>query len=347
MLERLLGLLGLQRRTAGAALAPLPEAEASPGPQEVQAAMRDAVMACVVEQRRARRWSIFFRFAILAYLLVGVGVALVQGGFDDVEGEVAAVAGAPHVAVVDVTGVIEARGASSARVINGALRRAFAHESTRAVVVRVDSPGGSPVQSAMIHDEIRRLRAAHPSVPVYAVIEDMGASGGYFVAAAADRIYVNGSSLVGSIGVRMDGFGFTGTMRKLGVERRLITAGRDKGMLDPFSPENPEHRRAVQTILEAVHTEFIQSVRGARGDRLRAGADLFTGRFWAGQAAIDLGLADARGSVHSVSTDVVRLKRIVDFTDRETIVDRLGRRLGVAFGSALGFEASIGSPQLR
>jgi protease-4 len=312
-----------------------------------QSTMREILMAGIIEQRRARRWGIFFRFVLIVYVVSAMAIAIEPGAMSEGTDEPVAAAGVPHVAVVEISGVIDSKGLASARHINRALRRAFEHESTRAVILRVNSPGGSPVQSAMIYDEIRRLRAANSSVLVHAVIEDMGASGGYFVASAADQIHVNGASLVGSIGVRMDGFGFTGTMEKLGVERRLLTAGRDKGMLDPFSPSSPEHDAAAQAILDEVHREFITAVTAARGDRLKRDTDLFTGRLWSGGSAIEIGLADARGSVASVARDVVKIQKLVDFTDKETIVDRLGRRLGVSISSWFGLDEASGVWRLR
>jgi protease-4 len=221
------------------------------------------------------------------------------------------------------------------------LQDAFEDKNTQGVILRINSPGGSPVQAGYINDEIHRLRALHPDIPLYVVIEDICASGGYYVAAAADKIYVNKASLVGSIGVLMDGFGFTGAMDKLGVERRLLTAGENKGFLDPFSPMNAKQKEYAQTMLAEIHQQFIDVVRNGRGERLKETPEMFSGLIWTGEKSIALGLADDIGSVDSVARDVIKAGEIVDYTAEEKLTDRLARRFGVGAASALtGFSTS-------
>ena len=225
-----------------------------------------------------------------------------------------------------------------------ALREAFDSSGSQAVVLRINSPGGSPVQAGQINDEIRRLKAKHHK-KVYVVVDEMCASAAYYIAASADEIYVDKASLVGSIGVLMDGFGFTGTMEKLGVERRLLTAGSDKGMLDPFSPQKPEHIAHAQAMLDEIHQQFISVVKDGRGKRLPADAEVFTGKFWTGQDAIKLGLADKIGSLDQVARDVVKAEDIVDYTPSENMAERLAKKLGAGMGEsmsgALGLQARL------
>ncbi|MGL5985773.1 MAG: S49 family peptidase, partial [Burkholderiales bacterium] len=234
---------------------------------------------------------------------------------------------------VELQGVIAAGKAASAESINESLRDAFKDKNTKGVILRINSPGGSPVQSGMINDEIRRLRAQYPGIPLYAVVDDICASGGYYVAVAADRIYVDKASLIGSIGVLMDGFGFTGTMEKLGVERRLLTAGDNKGFMDPFSPMNPAQREHAQKMLADIHQQFIGVVKTGRGKRLHDSPELFTGLIWNGEQGVKLGLADALGSVDSVARDVIKAEELVDFTQREGFADRLAKGLGAGAAS--------------
>ena len=252
-------------------------------------------------------------------------------------------AGGPHSALVEVRGLITGEGGetSADRVVAG-LRAAFGNTGTAGVILRINSPGGSPVQAGYISDEIVRLRALHPDTPVYAVITDVAVSGGYYVAAAADAIYASRSSLVGSIGVSMDGFGFAGAMDKLGVERRLITAGRHKGFLDPFSPVRDEEVVHLRSLLEEIHDEFIEVVKRGRGDRLAADTSLFSGLVWTGSQGVELGLVDAFGSSSYVAREVIGAEEIVDFTLRpsrlETIADRLGAGIARTLGAALDLE---------
>jgi protease-4 len=297
------------------------------------------VRSVLDEQRRARRWSILFKSLGFLYLFVVLFLALGWFGGKD--------KGLPgkHTALVEVNGVIAADSQASAERINAGLQDAFKDTRTAGVILRVNSPGGSPVQAGQINGEMRRLRGLYPKVPLYVVVEDICASGGYYVAVAADQIYVDQASIVGSIGVLMDGFGFTGTMEKLGVERRLLTAGENKGFLDPFSPMNPKQRDYAEKLLADVHRQFIDVVKLGRGKRLKESPELFSGLFWTGQRSIELGLADALGSVDYVAREVIKAEDIVDFTPRENLAERFARRFGAATAEAL--VRLGGSPQLR
>jgi len=280
----------------------------------------------VVERRRARRWSIFFRLlGLVLFLAVGLLVIGLWGGR-------AAVCLDRCTALVDVDGTIERDGRASAEVVVGGLRAALEHPGTKGVVVRINSPGGSPVQAGLIYDEITRLRKQYPSVPVHAVVEEMAASGGYYIAAAADRIYVDKASLVGSIGVIIDSFGFVETMDKLGVERRVITAGENKAFLDPFSPLPEKQREYARSLLDDIHQQFVKAVRDGRGTRLKETPDMFSGLVWNGQKAVELGLADAVGSIETVARDVFQAEEVVDFTPQEDLAYRVARRLGAEVG---------------
>ncbi|MBI5436206.1 MAG: S49 family peptidase [Nitrosomonadales bacterium] len=300
-------------------------------------------MSAIQEQRRGRHWSIFFKTLTFAYLFIVLFLAMGWIG-----GKAETALGGKHTALVEMNGVIASNSAASADNIIPSLQDAFKDKKTQGVILRINSPGGSPVQAGYINDEIRRLRAKYPKIPLYAVVEDMCASGGYYVAAAADRIFVNKASMVGSIGVLMDGFGFTGTMEKLGVERRLLTAGENKGFMDPFSPMNPHHKELVKQMLDEIHQQFIAVVKQGRGKRLKETPDTFSGLFWTGQKSIELGLADEMGSVESVARDVIKAEEIVDFTTREGIADRLARRFGAGVASALpGFSMQANGVSLR
>ncbi len=300
-------------------------------------------MSAIQEQRRARHWSIFFKVLTFGYLFVLL--FLVMGWMG---GKAETALGGKHTALVEMDGVIASNSAASADNIISSLQDAFKDKKTQGVILRINSPGGSPVQAGYINDEIRRLRAKYPKIPLYVVVEDMCASGGYYVAAAADKIFVNKASMVGSIGVLMDGFGFTGAMEKLGVERRLMTAGENKGFMDPFLPLNPRHREFVKQMLDEIHQQFIAVVKQGRGKRLKETADTFSGLIWTGQKSIELGLADEMGSVESVARDVIKAEDIVDFTTREGIADRLAKRFGAGVASALpGFSSQVNGVSLR
>lgn len=294
------------------------------------------VFSALQEQRRSRQWSIFFRLLTLVFLVVllfGM-MGWLNKGETSLSGR--------HTALVELRGVIAAGGdAQAERVING-LRDAFKDKGTQGVILLINSPGGSPVQAGYINDEIRRLRAIYPKIPLYAVVEDICASGGYYAAAAADKIFVDKASIVGSIGVLMDGFGFTGTMEKLGIERRLLTAGENKGFLDPFSPVSAGQKEYAQTMLNEIHQQFIAVVRQGRGKRLKETPEMFSGLFWSGERSIQLGLADAFGSADYVARDIIKTEEIVDFTPQEGIAERVAKRFGAATASAVNPLASSG-----
>jgi protease-4 len=305
------------------------EATGSGGANWERTVLEKLARSALDEQRRARHWGIFFKLLTFIYLFVILFLALgVIGGKDGpLPGK--------HTALVDVNGVIMADSEASAERVNAGLQAAFKSTDAVGVILRVNSPGGSPVQAGQINQEIQRLRALHPKVPVYAVVEDICASGGYYVAAAADRIFVDRASIVGSIGVLMDGFGFTGTMDKLGVERRLLTAGESKGFLDPFSPLVPAQREYAQKMLGEIHQQFIDVVRKGRGERLKESPELFSGLVWTGARSVDLGLADALGSVDYVAREVLKAEHVVDYTTRDSIAERFARRFGAAVGRTM------------
>lgn len=291
------------------------------------------------EQKRTRRWGIFFKLLTFAYLIFVLVVAM--GWWRH-----GAVATAQHTALIDVRGVIaDGAEASADRIVEG-LRAAFKDTKTQGVVLRINSPGGSPVQAGQINDEIKRLRAKYPKIPLYAVVDDVCASGGYYIAVAADKIFVDKASLIGSIGVLMDGFGFTGAMEKLGVERRLITAGANKGLLDPFSPLDPKHADYARRMIGQIHDQFIKVVRDGRGQRLKETPDMFTGLIWSGEEGIKLGLADGLGSLDYVARDVIKAEEVVDYSARESLPERLAKRFGIGAASAL-LNSSGAAPQLK
>ena len=285
-------------------------------------------LAAIAEQRRARRWGIFFKVLTFAYItwIILLAIDWRPGHVPDAE---------QHTALVEVEGLIGPGSDASAERVNGALRAAFDDKQTKGVVMRINSPGGSPVQAQTIYDEMRRLRKKHPQIPLYAVVEDLCASGGYYVAAGADRIFVSPSSIVGSIGVRMDSFGVTGLMEKLGIERRLLTAGDNKAMLDPFLPLEPAHRQHALALMNEIHQQFIQVVRDGRGTRLKETPEMFSGLIWSGRKSVELGLADALGTLEQVARDVVQAEDIVDFTRKENIAERFAKRFGASLGHAL------------
>ena len=279
--------------------------------------------AALKEQRRARLWGIFFKLLTFAYVTLFLVMAI-----DWKDSDIAG--GKKYTAMVEVNGIIAPGTDASAEKITSALQAAFKDKSTQGVVVRINSPGGSPVQAQTIYDEMKRLREKYPQIPLYAVIEDVCASGGYFVAVGADRIYVSKASIVGSIGVLMNGFGFTGLMEKLGVERRLITAGENKGMLDPFSPLDEKDKEHVKKLMGDIHEQFIGVVREGRGKRLKDSPEIFSGLIWTGGRSIDLGLADGFGSLEYVAREVIKAEDIRDFTITEGIAEKFARRFGAA-----------------
>ncbi|HYY61137.1 MAG TPA: S49 family peptidase [Burkholderiales bacterium] len=283
----------------------------------------------LVEQRRRRRWGIFFKLLTFAYITFLLLIMVDWSSRADFTG------GKKHTAMVELNGIIAPGTDASAEKITMSLQAAFKDKGTVGVILRINSPGGSPVQSQTIYDEMRRLRKKYPDIPLYAVVEDICASGGYYVAAAADRIYVGKASIVGSIGVLMNGFGFTGLMDKLGVERRLITAGDNKGMLDPFSPLREKDKDYINVLMKDIHQQFIGAVRDGRGKRLKETPDMFSGLIWTGEKSVELGLADGYGSLDSVARDVIKAEDIVDYTQKEGFAEKVAKRFGAAAASSL------------
>ena len=300
--------------------------------------------AGIDEQRRARRWSIFFKSLFFLYLFLLLIISLPKDWRSD-----GVSSAGRHTALVDMQGVIADNSAASADTIVSGLRAAFKDKGTVGVILRINSPGGSPVQAGYITDEIQRLRIQYPAIPLYAVITDVCASGGYYVASAADKIYADKASLVGSIGVLMDGFGFTGTMDKLGVERRLLTAGGHKGFLDPFSPVNEEEIKHVHGLLNDIHRQFIDTVKHGRGARLKDSPELFSGLVWTGEQGVGLGLVDGLGSSSYVAREVIKAETIVDYTPRENYLNRLTERFGLTMAKSLSasFGLHANGPTLR
>jgi protease-4 len=299
--------------------------------------------AGLVEQRRARRWGILIKLLVLLYLFAllfaAINVSTLTGA--------AAPSGGAHTAVVRVEGMIAADSEASAERVNRGLRNAFAASGTRAVLVHINSPGGSPVQAGLIYDEMQRLREQNPDTPLYAVTTDLAASGGYYIAAAADRIFANRASLVGSIGVRFGGFGFVEAMDNVGVDRRLITAGENKALLDPFLPEDPEQVAHIQQTVDRIHDQFITAVKEGRGDRLGENPpdELFSGLIWTGQEAVDNGLVDDLASPSEVARDIVGAETTIDYTPRKDLFQRFSDRVGATIAQTLKSEALI--PDLR
>ena len=301
--------------------------DAGRNPPDVQwerATLERLAFASLKEQRAARRWKNFTRLAWLVFLIALAWLLLLRAA-------PTADKSTEHTAVVEIKGEIASGADASAESIVAAMRSAFEDSGAQAVVLLINSPGGSPVQAGIINDEILRLKAKH-NKPVYAVVEEACASAAYYIAVGADQIFVDKASIVGSIGVLIDGFGFTGLMDKLGVERRLLTAGENKGFLDPFSPQSPEQRALAQSMLNTIHQQFIAVVKKGRGDRLKETPETFSGLFWSGEQAVALGLADQIGSLDYVARDVVKAEEIVDYTHRENVAERLAKRFGAAIG---------------
>lgn len=298
-------------------------------------------LAGLKEQKAARRWANFFKILTFLYLFFVLFALMGWIGKNKVTKSEA------HTAVIDIQGVIAPGGQVNAENVLNSIRNAYDDKNTKGVILRINSPGGSPVQSGIINDEIKRQKKLHPKIPVYAVVEDICASGGYFIAVSADKIYVNKASIVGSIGVLMDGYGFTELMEKTGVERRLLTAGRNKAMLDPFSPVNPEHQEHAQRLLDEIHEQFKNVVREGRGKRLKEDGDTFSGLFWSGEKSIALGLADALGSTESVARDIIKQPELVDFTYQETVMDRFAKKLGASIGQTVGLDMFSQAPKLK
>jgi protease-4 len=285
------------------------------------------VFATVKENRAARRWGIFFRLVYvgLAFFALWAYFDFDFFGTSDEVGR--------HTALIEINGEIDVEGTGSADAVIPALDKAFEDKGSAAIVLRINSPGGSPVQAGEIVDEIYRLKAEYPDKPLYVVVDEICASGGYYIASAADKIFVNKASIVGSIGVLMDGFGFSGLMDKLGIERRLLTAGANKGFMDPYSPQSPKQREYAQQMLNEIHQQFIAVVRKGRGKRLKETPEMFSGLFWTGARAVDMGLADGFGTVDTVARDVVKAEDVVDYTEREGLPERVLKKFGASVGA--------------
>ncbi len=306
--------------------------------------LEKTLLAGVQEQKRARRWGIFFKLLTFVYLFGALALFAPQMDLQD-----AAARGKAHTAVVEVRGMIADQEPASADNVVGSLRAAFKDPNTKGVVLRINSPGGSPVQSGYIYDEIRRLRAEYKEIKVYAVITDLGASGAYYIASAADAIYADKASLVGSIGVTASGFGFVGVMDKLGVDRRIYTAGEHKAFLDPFQPPKDEETAFWNTVLDTTHKQFIASVKQGRGERLKdkEHPELFSGLIWSGEQALQLGLIDGLGNSSYVAREVIGAKELVDYTHQETPLDRFAKKLGASVAEHVAIWAGFAGPQLR
>ena len=304
-----------------------------------RAVMESVALGYLKEQRRARQWRNGLRLAWLVFLVVMSWVVLHRGASSTSTSTA-------HTAVIEIKGEIDADGLAGSGAVVTSLRLAFEDEGSQAVVLLINSPGGSPVQAGIINDEILRLKKKH-NKPVYAVVEESCASAAYYIAVAADQIYVDKASIVGSIGVLMDGFGFTGLMDKLGIERRLMTAGENKGFLDPFSAQTKTQRAHAQAMLDQIHQQFIGVVRKGRGDRLKETPELFSGLFWNGQRAVELGLADGLGSLDYVARDIVKAEDLVDYTQRDNVAERLVKRFGASVGEGMGRVMRASVPSVR
>lgn len=303
-----------------------------------RATIEKLLMATIREQRAARRWRWFGRLFWLGLMAVGIWWFM--------QSSMATATTSPHTAVVEISGAIAAKTEASSENVVVAMRQAFEDEGSQAVVLLINSPGGSPVQAGIINDEIHRLKTLHGK-KVYAVVEETCASAAYYIASAADEIYVDKASLVGSIGVLMDGFGFTGLMDKLGIERRLMTAGENKALLDPFSPQDEAQKAYIQSMLAEIHQQFIAVVRKGRGDRLKEDPDTFSGLVWSGQQAVTLGLADGLGNLDYVAREVIQAEDIVDYTQREPVGLRLARQFGMSVGQGLWQAAAAAGVKLQ
>lgn len=288
-------------------------------------------LAAVTEQTRARRWSVFFKSLMFVYLIAVFAVAMYPKISQDIS-----VDSKGHTAVIDVVGMIAEGKEANADNIIESLRNAVKDEHTKGIILHANSPGGSPVQSSYVYEEIRKIKKERPNLPIYAVVSDICASGCYFIVSASDKIFVNPSSLVGSIGVLMDGFGFVDGMQKLGVERRLFTAGAHKAMLDPFSPSKEDETKYIQGLLNQVHQQFIGAVKAGRGDRLKENPDMFSGLVWTGEEGVKLGVVDGVGNQDYVAKELIGAEKLVDFSQQEQLLDKIAGKLGASFGQAIG-----------
>jgi protease-4 len=309
----------------------------APQPNWERSVLEKVALRALDEQRRTRQWNALFRLLWFTFAFLVFAAFMGWLGRPDKD---AGVSTGKHTAVIDIEGIIGVEEAASAENVIKALNRAFKDDGTQGVIIRINSPGGSPVQSGYINDEIRRLRAKHPKIPVHAVVQDLCASGGYYIAVGADRIYVDKASLVGSIGVIMGSFGFVGAIEKLGIERRSYTSGENKDFLDPFQPENAKHREHLQSMLGEIHQQFMKVVRQGRGARLKESPEIFSGLVWTGEKSIELGLADALGSAEYVAREVIKAEKLVDFTEKENVLDLFSKSLGSGAGEALARAAA-------
>lgn len=294
-----------------------------------QSIVNELARELLVEHRRNRRWGIFFKALFALYVLAFFIIYLVNNT------QLGTLSSEQHTALVEINGIISSTSEARADFVVTGLRRAFENEQTKGVILRINSPGGSPVQAGYINDEIKRLRGEYPDIPVYAVISDMCASGGYYIAAAADEIYANKASIVGSIGVVMAGFGFTEAIDKLGIERRLLHAGDNKGFMDPFQPLKADEQQHVQTMLDDIHQQFIDVVKTGRGNKLAADEKIFSGLVWTGEESIKLGLVDGLASASQVARDIIGAEDIIDFTRHENYLDRFARQMGASLVNAI------------
>lgn len=292
--------------------------------------MEKLLMASVTEHRRTRRWGIFFKSLVLLYAVVVLWLVVEPFGGARKRADTSA-----HTAVISVAGPIMDGAESNADSIIEGLRAAVENKGTKGVILKMNTPGGTPVQAAYVYQEIRRLKQEKPDLPIHAVVSDLCASGGYYIASAADKIFVNPSSVVGSIGVIMNGFGFVDAIKNLGIERRLLTAGDHKAILDPFSQVNPIEKAHIQGLIDSVHRQFIEAVKQGRGSRLKESPELFSGLVWTGAQGIELGLVDEIGDVRSVAKDVIKAEEVVDFTPRERLIERLSHRIGASLGQSV------------
>lgn len=288
-------------------------------------------LAAVTEQQKARRWGIFFKSLMFVYLVALLGIAIYPRFESELDGS-----GGKHTAVIDVMGIIAEGEETSAENIIKGLREAVKNKGTQGIVLHMNSQGGSPVQSANVYEEIGRIKQTNPDLPVYAVVSDICASGCYYIASAADKIFVNQASIIGSIGVIMNGFGFVGALHKFGIERRLLIAGSHKAMLDPFSPVNEFEIHHMQNLLDQVHQQFIDAVRQGRGKRLQETQNMFSGLVWTGKEGVKLGLADDFGNDDYVAREVIGHKKRVNFTQHDRLIDQLVGKMGAFFGRAIG-----------
>ncbi len=310
-------------------------------PQWEKQTIQKVLLEHITEQRRARRWSIFFKLVVLGL----VGILFYQ--FFDRELPQPVITSMPHTAIIEITGEIGPGAESDADNIRDSLHAAFENKQVKGVILRINSPGGSPVQARQIYSEVRSLRAQYPQTLIYAVIEDLGTSAAYLIASATDAIYCDKTSLVGSIGVKIDSFGFVDVMHKVGVERRLYVAGKYKGILDPYLPSDPTEDAFIHSQLDIVHKAFIDNVKEGRGTRLRNSPDLFTGLFWSGESALSLGLVDGFGDAQFVASELIKAENLVDYTPSENLLDRIARRVGASIGNAVSTQVGLTQKGVR